>query len=186
MGEQSEGPEAVVEPHDDDAVRGEVDPLEQRARARARREATPVDPDHDRSPGVVERGRPHVQAQAVLVPPCRIAREAESGNRRRLGRNGTPRGGVPHALPGRNRRCLPPAGVGPAGVGIRDAPEYPPQAGLLAPKQTPGRARYLLHLPVPPQKPGRPLYQDAPERPTEPAGVKVATPPPEEISRGWR
>ena len=66
--EEAEEPEAVVDRDDDHVAAGrERRALVERAGSGSRAEAATVDPDHDRSAGVVGARRPHVEGEALLV-----------------------------------------------------------------------------------------------------------------------
>ena len=67
MSQEPESPEAVVDRDDHDIPEAcEPFPAVEQARPASRREATAVDPDEHRPPGVVDSASPDVEAQAVL------------------------------------------------------------------------------------------------------------------------
>jgi hypothetical protein len=164
MAKEPEDAEPVV--HGDDhhvAAAGQLRPLVEGRRARPAGERPTVDPDHDRLGRPVERGRPHVEGQAVLVLGGRGV-TAERGGLPGLGRprsvlartpDAGPRGVRPRPAEAqgadrRRRERHAPKDVQPVLVDTLEKPRrrFGPRHGPLprsSPRATLRRARERLH-----------------------------------------
>jgi len=77
-------PAVVDGDHHHVAGRCQVVPAVDQPRAGAGDEAPTVDPDHHRSPGIVEPGSPDIEVQAILALLFGISRNGEALDRRWL------------------------------------------------------------------------------------------------------
>ncbi len=105
MGQEAQGPQAIVEGHHHDAVPRQGGGVEQVPRRRTAGESAAVEPEHHRQRPLRLRGPPDIQIEAVLG-------ERSAPRRRRaelLHAAGTPGVGPAYALPGLHRLGRAPA-----------------------------------------------------------------------------